>query len=169
MQPRSTTPTTVGKLGPNQVFVFGTNADGFHGAGAAGFAFRGDASNTWRTDRSFLVAMNAPVGSPHRLGRWAVFGVSRGLQQGLQGQSYGIETIRRPGHKRSTPLSEILEQLLEMCQMARLRQDLEFLVAPLGCGLAGYTESEIKALFTQIRDTDGIPDNVVLPAVFECR
>jgi len=38
-------------LGNNQVFVFGSNANGFHGAGAAGWAMLHVAGNSWRTAR----------------------------------------------------------------------------------------------------------------------
>jgi hypothetical protein len=37
-----------------EVLVFGSNRSGFHGAGSAGLAFRGDSRNTWRSDPFFL-------------------------------------------------------------------------------------------------------------------
>ena len=69
-------------LASNQVFVFGSNATGFHGAGAAGLGLRGDHRNNWKKDETFRLAMRSPEGSPHRVGKWAVFGVARGFQQG---------------------------------------------------------------------------------------
>jgi hypothetical protein len=36
------TENLITSLNSNEVFVFGSNEDGFHGAGAAGFAFRYD-------------------------------------------------------------------------------------------------------------------------------
>ena len=88
-------PTTT--LAPNEIFVFGSNRDGFHGAGGAGLACRGDAANTWRRDDWFKRAMVAPPGDPARVGRWAVFGVARGFQVGRSGRSYAVQTIERPG------------------------------------------------------------------------
>ena len=44
-------------LKPNEVFVFGSNFSAFHGAGAAGYAQRGDSKNTWRTDKKFQEAL----------------------------------------------------------------------------------------------------------------
>jgi hypothetical protein len=43
----------VASLEADEVFVFGSNRDGFHGAGSAGLACRGDASNSWRSDERF--------------------------------------------------------------------------------------------------------------------
>jgi len=75
---RRYTPDDINVLESWQIFVFGTNSSGFHGAGAAGIAFRSESRNTWRTDPWFQMAMTSPVGSQERVGRWAVFGVSRG-------------------------------------------------------------------------------------------
>lgn len=86
-------------LEPNEVFVFGSNAQGFHGAGSSGQAFRGDRANTWRTDEFFLAAMRSKPGSPERVGNWAIFGVAYGLQVGRNGMSYAVKTIERPGNE----------------------------------------------------------------------
>ena len=166
---RKYTPEKIDSLSPGQVFVFGSNVTGFHGAGAAGLAWRGEAANTWRQDPAFLAAMKAPVGSPERVGRWAVYGVARGPQAGRVGQSYAIVTIEIPGQRRSTPLSTIEAELTRLCQHARAHPQQEFLVTKIGCGLAGYTAAEIAPLFSRTQQAVGIPDNVVLPAEFECR
>lgn len=132
------------QLAPNEVFVFGANANGFHGAGAAGYAMRGTAANTWRTDESFLRAMRAPVGHPDRVGKWAVYGVGRGWQQGREGMSYAIQTIERPGQKRSTPLREIQSQLVELYAFATTHPEWTFLMTPIGAGLSGWTAEEMS-------------------------
>lgn len=167
MRPR--TPDNIQELKSNQVFVFGTNAAGFHGAGASGLAFRGDAGFGWHGDAFFLKAMNAPVGSPDRVGRWAVFGVSRGPMTGRAGKSFGIETIRRPGLKRSTPIHEIEAQILEFTRFANTYPHLEFLVTRIGCGLAGYSPEEIKAVFQRVHSVAPLGDHIVLPDVLEFR
>lgn len=95
------------ELEPNDVVVFGSNATGFHGAGAAGLACRGTARNDWREDAWLTTARDAPVGSPARIGTWAVFGKARGPQRGTEGMSYAIETIQTPGKLRSTSLRDI--------------------------------------------------------------
>jgi hypothetical protein len=155
----------INSLKPNQVFVFGSNATGFHGAGSAGMAFRGEPRNGWREDTAFLRAMKAPVGSPDRIGNWAVFGVVRGFQEGKNGKSYAIQTIVKPGLKRSTPLSQIKSQFVELFNFARQNKDLEFLMTPVGAGLAGYSNEEVGAVWEEaIREHGPVPSNIVVPA-----
>lgn len=43
------------KLKPDQVFVFGSNAAGFHGAGSAGYAMLHVYGNKWRTTYFFAL------------------------------------------------------------------------------------------------------------------
>ncbi len=150
-------------LAPNEVFTFGSNRSGFHGAGAAGFACRGTALNTWRTDPWFQTARRSPVGSPARVGKWAVFGVARGFQVGREGMSYAIETIREAGLKRSTPLSEIQEQFVELFRFANTRSDLTFLLTPVGVGLSGWTAPEMAACLSAAIRQHPVPGNVVIP------
>lgn len=129
-------------LNPNQVFVFGSNATGFHGAGAAGLAFRGTAENTWRTDKKFRAAM-LHDSEEFRIGKWAVFGVSRGLQKGTEGMSYAICTILKPGVKRSMPIYGITLQFVRLIDCARQNPSLEFLMTEVGSSHAGYTREEM--------------------------
>lgn len=138
------------RLPPKEVmvFVFGSNGTGFHGAGSAGYAWRGVMANTWRSDNAFLKAMNSPVGSPDRIGKFAVFGVARGFQEGREGKSYAIQTVTRPGAKRSIPLEEIQSQIEELLVFAQQHPEWIFMVAPLGEGYAGYTKTEIDNLWS---------------------
>lgn len=156
-------------LQPNEVFVFGSNRAGFHGAGAAGFACRGDTSNTWRDDEWFLKAMKAPVGSSDRVGKWAVYGIGRGWQQGHEGMSYAIQTIERPGLKRSTLLEDIEQQVVGLFAFALEHPEWIFLMTPIGAGLSGYTATEMATTLKRatiqwgFRFHGGIPINVVAP------
>lgn len=163
---RQVTPDQINSLKPNEVFVFGSNASGFHGAGSAGLACRGDAANTWRTDSWFLNAMKSHNHSIYRIGYWAVYGISRGHQIGTTGQSYAIETIKQPGLKRSTPLSEIALQIKELSDFAIQNPQLTFLVTKIGSSLAGYSLDEIKEQFAGIYN---LPDNIILPKEYEFR
>lgn len=149
-------------LQPNEVFIFGSNTCGFHGSGSAGLACRGDSRNTWRSDEWFLAAKAAPTGSPARIGKWAVYGIARGYQEGTEGKSYAIETIRFPGKKRSTPLQEIRQQLVELAVFAAAHSDLRFLMTPVGAGLAGWSNIEMKSVWDTV--TSLVPDNVIVPA-----
>lgn len=112
------------------IFVFGSNRQGRHGAGAARHAVT------------------------HH-------GAQNGQAEGLQGDSYAIITKElRPTHPRVT-IDEIKEGTQRFLQFARTRPDLTFQLTPIGCGLAGYTPTEIAPLFTNA------PDNVTLPPEFQ--
>jgi hypothetical protein len=146
----------------HQVFVFGSNGQGFHGAGSAGIACRGDGDwRTWRSDPAFTAMRAAPPGSDGRRGRWAVFGVARGYQVGLAGQSYAIETIERPGraYRRRTPLRAIYAQLRELVGFAAEHPGLEFVVTPIGEGYSGYSRTEMSLVWRTLHDRvdGGIP------------
>ena len=166
---RKHTSFQVSSLTPNQVFVFGSNSTGFHGGGAAGTAFRYYPKGNWRHDKQFTAAMNPFATAAQKVGKWAVFGVARGFQKGVEGKSYAIETIVRPGQKCSTSRREIYVQLRELTEFARQKEDLEFLVVPLGCGLAGWSTSEMQEVFAWWCKKDNPPDNIILPEQFEYR
>lgn len=151
------------KLEPNEIFVFGSNSTGFHGAGTAGQAMRGDSKNTWRADPVFLRAKAAPVGHPDRIGKWAIYGVARGFQQGHEGASYAIETIVRPAQLRSTPLSVIEAQFVELFAYAEAHPELRFLMTPVGCRYAGYSALEMKETWSRAKAKKACPANVIVP------
>ena len=106
------------------VYVFGSNGQGFHGAGQAGWVCRGDSLNNWRTDSWFQAAMRAAVGSKDRIGKRAVFGIARGFQEGTEGCSYAIQTVTRPGQRRSVSLEEIYKQLVELWDFAKQHPEI---------------------------------------------
>lgn len=148
------------ELKPNQVFVFGTNESGFHGAGAAGLACRGDARNNWREDAWFRQAMRSPVDSDARIGKWAVYGVASGYMAGREGCSYGIITVTKPGARRSKTRREIYAQLVELWEFIWINPHLEFLITPLGEGYAGYTAEEMQVVWDHLQTVHGRPANI---------
>ncbi len=131
-------------LSDNEVFVYGSNSTGFSCSGSAGAACRGDKANTnWRTDPWVQQAMRAEVGSPDRVGPWAVFGVARGWSKGKIGMGYAIETIIAPGLKRSVPLWDIQVQIENLIDFCYENPKWTFLFTEIGAGLAGYTKDEM--------------------------
>ena len=85
------------------------------------------------------------------------FGAEWGKGNGMQGQSYaiptmhgGIETIRR--------------YVDEFIEFARANGDKRFLVTEIGCGIAGYSVSDIAPLFFTAIDDD--IQNIYLPKRF---
>lgn len=146
-------------LQPDEVFVFGSNNSGFHGAGAAGFAFSGSAANDWRTSFQKQAAINSPVGYPARVGRWAVWGIAEGFQEGREGQSYAIRTVVHPGSPK-IPLPEIEAQFQKLWDFAIGHPKQTFLLTEVGCGLAGYNRAELRAIIDNLICIKGIPANI---------
>jgi hypothetical protein len=147
------------ELKENQVFVFGSNLDGFHGAGAAGFASFGIAGNQWR---NFDYA-NKPNGWK---GKWNIKGSGIGLQQGTEGWSYALPTVTKAGKFRSLNEGQIEENIKALYYCARINLDREFLIAYTGDGsrlLNGYQLEEMAEMFVS---AGPIPDNIVFEEEF---
>jgi hypothetical protein len=83
------------------------------------------------------------------------FGAIWGQGVGLQGQSYGIPTMHGG-------VEEIKPYVDEFIEFARSRPELTFLVTRVGCGIAGFHDSEMAPLFAE---AVSIP-NIHLPASF---
>lgn len=83
------------------------------------------------------------------------FGAVWGQGDGLQGQSYAIPTMQGG-------IDTIQPYVDEFITFARQHPELTFLVTRIGCGIAGFEDSEIAPLF---RESLSLP-NVVLPKSF---
>ena len=123
MKHQRITPEWITTLGDNEVFVFGSNARGMHGGGAARVALE-------------------------------KFGAIWGQGEGLQGQSYAIPTME--GFEN---IPSVVDRFIDF---AAEHPELKFYVTPIGCGIAGYVESEIAPLFAKAVALE----NVYLPAGF---
>lgn len=97
-----------------QIFVFGSNLAGRHGAGAALFARHNH---------------NARYGQG----------------TGLQGQSYAIPT--KDQALKPLGLFTIGEYVREFLEFATENQWMTFNITRIGCGLAGYKDSQIAPMF----------------------
>lgn len=84
-----------------------------------------------------------------------LFGAVKGQGVGLQGNSYAIPTMQG-GVETIRPYVE------EFIAFATERKDLFFYVTKIGCGIAGFDESEIAVLFA---DAQGVA-NICLPESF---
>lgn len=122
-QHQRVTPEWITSLQANQIFVFGSNANGLHAGGAARVAVQ-------------------------------QFGAVWGQGEGLQGQSYAIPTMEG--------IQNIPPAVHRFTAFAAEHPHLHFLVTPIGCGIAGYAESQIAPMFSQAAQLD----NVWLPAGF---
>ena len=96
------------------IFVFGSNLDGIHGAGSARAAY---------------------------LHHGAVMGVG----EGITGNSYALPT---KGHEFSQmTLRDVEVSVDRFIQFAAVNPKMQFQVTRVGCGLAGFKDSEIAPLF----------------------
>ncbi|GAA1913072.1 hypothetical protein GCM10009775_02110 [Microbacterium aoyamense] len=80
------------------------------------------------------------------------FGAVWGQSEGLQGQSYGIDTM--------SGLGVLEDQARRFIAFAAEHPEMRFLVTEVGCGIAGYAPDDVKGFFA------GAGENVVLPASF---
>ena len=83
------------------------------------------------------------------------FGAVWGQGVGLQGQSYAIPTMQG-GVETIQPYVD------EFIEFAKQHPQLKFLVTEIGCGIAGFSPSEIAPLFEQA----GEVNNIYLPERF---
>ena len=83
------------------------------------------------------------------------FGAVWGVGVGLRGQSYAIPTMQG-GVETIAPYVD------EFIAFAKRTPELEFLVTRIGCGIAGFDDSEIAPLFVAAYDVE----NITLPREF---
>jgi hypothetical protein len=118
----------------NEIFVFGSNLAGIHGAGAALFAQKNHGA-------TYVKNVTA---------KWGVVG-KNGV--GMQGTAYAIPT--KDEWIKTLPIESIAPYVKEFVEFAKANTaTMNFNVARVGCGLAGYKEADIAPLF------EGSPSNV---------
>ena len=118
------TPDQINSLKENEIFVYGSNLQGFNGGGAAKYA------------------------QDH-------FGAKHGVGVGRNGQCYAIPTM-------DGSVNAIKPYVDDFIKYAAEHKDLEFLLTPIGCGIAGYTPKQIAPLFKE-----GLKyGNIVFPKSF---
>ncbi len=80
------------------------------------------------------------------------FGLDWGVGEGLSGQTYALPTME--GKK-------LFQKAVDtFIAFAVNHPELEFLLTPVGTGIAGYSESEVQAMFDQATQS-GWPTNVM--------
>lgn len=111
------------------------------------------------TDKPWVFVFGSNLAGRHGKGaalfarqeRGAIYGVG----QGRTGNAYAIPT--KDTNLRTLPLSEIARYVAVFLDYARRNPDLTFEVTRIGCGLAGYTDSDIAPMFADA------PENCKLP------
>ena len=77
-------------------------------------------------------------------------GAKMGVGVGLTGRAYAIPT--KDHQIRTLPLDVIQEHVTYFCMYAARHPDLYFQITPIGCGLAGYRQEQVKPMFEKIPD-----------------
>lgn len=83
------------------------------------------------------------------------WGAVNGIGEGIQGASYGIPT--KDGQLNTLALARIRWYVETFLRYAKEHPEKIFLVTKIGCGLAGYSESDIAPMFKDA------PKNCILP------
>lgn len=89
--------------------------------------------------------------------RWAYRFCRAGWEvgEGLFNESYALPTKDR--QLKTLPLEEIKKHVDKFIECANQNPELDFFVTRVGCGLAGYTDSDVAPMF------ENVPINVELP------
>ena len=83
------------------------------------------------------------------------FGAVWGQGVGLQGKSYAIPTM----HGGVDVIKPYVDEFIDF---AKQHGEYIFLVTPIGCGIAGFSEDEIAPLFAEALEVE----NILLPESF---
>lgn len=153
-----------GLLSCRSYFVFGSNERGFHGAGAAAFAFLGrELQGNWRDCPEMKAAVARQKCGVETVGSRAIWGRGRGPQFGVDGRSYAIATARTPGGYRVSE-NELLKQFIEFLRYAAREENASyaFVLTRVGGGLARFDHSVLDRLWNAAtKVAGGWPTNVV--------
>ena len=82
------------------------------------------------------------------------FGAEWGVGEGLTGRTYALPTMEGK--------ASLAHAVKNFISCARKHPELTFLVTAVGCGIAGYSPSEVAPLFKEAEALN----NVFLPQVF---
>lgn len=74
------------------------------------------------------------------------FGAVYGVGYGRTGDAYAIPT--KDETLKTLPLSTIQAWCFAFIEYARAHPELKFVVTPVGCGLAGYSRTQIAPFFS---------------------
>ena len=175
--PRGYTPKKgVLKLGPDEVFVFGTTEEGAHNIDAAGFAFSGNAN----TNRSLYKKGDT--------GKWTKYGITGQITVGTEGQGFGIrmqkatfkdgslEKIEGPKQLQEAESKKLItsmkSDLRKLIKAANENNNKTFIVGNLDNSLnqKGRTSFKIiKQALEEVNKEAMFPDNIIFPEKYDPR
>jgi hypothetical protein len=124
------TPENIQSLEKYQIFVFGSNLAGIHGAGAAKLA---------------------------RDNMWAKYGKGYGIHWAQDLDMVGSYAIPTKGlYMEALDIPWIRYYIYHFIEEASKFPQLTYLVTEIGCGLASYTPEEIAPLFKEAINVENI-------------
>lgn len=97
------------------------------------------------------------------------FGLEYGFSKGLCGETWAIITKDLQKGKRSVTLEFIFNQVIDSMLYMEKTPEKVLYYTRFGSSLAGFTVSEIKSIFQEINNHDAMPENIILPYVYEVR
>lgn len=80
------------------------------------------------------------------------FGAEMGVGEGLTGESYALPTCSGPGVALAA--SQVKVHCRRFVQFAIAHPEMDFLLTPVGCGIAGFKTSQLGCWFPKL------PENV---------
>lgn len=99
-----------------------------------------------------IFVFGSNLGGKHAGGaaRFAVenHGAIWGQGIGLQGSSYALPTMDE--NFSTLQLDAIRQHCVDFIEFAKSHDDLTFCVTPVGCGIAGYQQSQIRPFFNDM-------------------
>lgn len=84
-------------------------------------------------------------------------GAELGVGEGLTGRAYALPTCYRPGEP--VTYAELMVYVENFLDFARKNPQIEFFVSAVGCGIAGFDESEVAPLFMNAPENCSLPPN----------
>ena len=84
------------------------------------------------------------------------YGAVYGVGEGRTGNAYAIPT--KDGRLKILPLVRIEGSVQKFLDYATSNPELKFLVTRIGCGLAGYKDSDIAPMFKSAPQNCSLPD-----------
>lgn len=84
------------------------------------------------------------------------YGAEYGCGEGRCNQSYAIPT--KDGHMHTRPLERIRDSVNVFFTYAMLHKNEEFFCTRVGCGLAGWSDSDIGPMFSNAPDNCNLPE-----------
>lgn len=84
------------------------------------------------------------------------YGAVYGVGEGRTGNAYAIPT--KDGRLKILPLVRIEGSVQKFLDYANSNPELKFVVTRIGCGLAGYKDSDIAPMFKSAPQNCSLPD-----------